>query len=269
LVSDYYEVRPGYHILRRKGSPSTYLIYSIAGRGFVRDRHDRVLYLDSGDFALISRHTYQEYGIAPCCSLWRCHWVHFDVQPDWSNWAPLAGETALEGVSHAHVSSSALRQQIGELFFEMHASPPGNEAWRFALRLNLLERVLILTRSASDDARARFDDPRVAKVLQLIESRAPEVPSPRELGSAVGLSPSRLACVFKQQTGVSMMGAVNRLRLRAARHALMDSAVGMQQVAERAGFQSPYSFSNWFLKQTGERPASYRRKCRRSAIEVP
>jgi AraC-like DNA-binding protein len=34
----------------------------------------------------------------------------------------------------------------------------------------------------------------------------------------------------------------------------------VSEAAERAGFQSPYSFSNWYLKQTGLRPAEYRKR---------
>ena len=43
LVSDYYEVRRGYPVMRRKGTLTSHLICSASGRGFVSDRHNRAI----------------------------------------------------------------------------------------------------------------------------------------------------------------------------------------------------------------------------------
>jgi AraC-like DNA-binding protein len=59
---------------------------------------------------------------------------------------------------------------------------------------------------------------------------------------------------------MSILDAVNRVRLRLAQYALHEPGTSLVDAAERAGFQSPYSFSNWFVKQTGQRPGEYRRK---------
>ena len=95
LVSDYYQVRRGYHILRRKGSSTSYLVYSMSGCGFVRDAKDRLIRLERGQLALIESRTYQEYGVWPASTHWNCHWVHFDAQPDWAHWLPLADKSEL------------------------------------------------------------------------------------------------------------------------------------------------------------------------------
>jgi transcriptional regulator GlxA family with amidase domain len=58
---------------------------------------------------------------------------------------------------------------------------------------------------------------------------------------------------------MSLLAAVNRVRLRTAHFALEQENLTLADVAERTGFQSPYSFSNWFVKQTGQRPGEYRR----------
>lgn len=259
LVSDYYQINQGYHILRRGGSDKAYLVYSLEGLGFVRDRHDRVVYLEPGDFALIEARSYQEYGIAPGCALWRCHWVHFDVPSDWAEWVPLAHADLVEGVSFARVESSAVRERISGVLFDVHTQANRPEAWRVPLRLNLIEWVLILAKDGQRGVRLRPRDPRVSRVLKLIEDRAPAPPTDAELRAASGLSPSRLASVFRSQVGISVMGAVNRVRLRAAKYALLDPTRKMEDIAAQTGFQSPYAFSNWFLKQTGQRPGSFRR----------
>lgn len=58
---------------------------------------------------------------------------------------------------------------------------------------------------------------------------------------------------------MSLLAAVQRVRLRIAQFTLQQSQLPLAEVAERAGFQSPYSFLNWFLEQTGQRPGEYRR----------
>jgi AraC family transcriptional regulator of arabinose operon len=258
LVSDYYEVRRGYHVMRRSGTLTSYLMYTVSGHGFFRDRHDRVIVVGSGDLVLIEAQTYQEYGIWPEDRAWHCHWVHFDARADWAPWLPLSTPSGLAGVSFAHISSRTLQRQISDLFFELQAQRTRPLVWRDALSLNLLERILILSHSTGDDARQV--DPRLCRVLQLIEDCAPVPPSVDQLRAVSGLSASRLAYLFKAEMGVSIRGAVNRVRLRRAQNALHQPGATLEQAAACAGFESPYSFSNWFLKQTGLRPGQYRRK---------
>lgn len=258
LVSDYYEVRRGYHVMRRQGTLTSYLMYTVSGQGFCRDRHHRVIRVRRGDFALIEAQAYQEYGIWPESAHWNCHWVHFDAQPHWAHWLPLEGASGLEHVSVAHLSSRSLQHQVSDLFFELQTQRTRPEIWRHALALNLLERILILARASGSSSRPV--DPRIWRVLQAIETSAPLAASAAELAAVAGLSPSRLAYLFKQQTGLSILDAVNRVRLRLAQYALHETGTSLADAAERAGFQSPYSFSNWFVKQTGLRPGEYRRK---------
>jgi AraC-like DNA-binding protein len=119
----------------------------------------------------------------------------------------------------------------------------------------------IMTRPANaEGVEARVADSRIARVLRAIEAAGPPGPSLAELSHIACLSPSRLAHVFKEQTGISVLTAVNRVRLSAAQLALQDSAATLQEAAERCGFATPYSFSKWYLKQTGLRPGEYQRR---------
>jgi AraC family transcriptional regulator, arabinose operon regulatory protein len=258
LVSDYYEVRRGYHVMRRSGTLTSYLMYTVSGQGFFRDQEHRSIIVGRGDLVLIEPQTYQEYGIWQESRSWHCHWVHFDAQVDWAPWLPLSTPSGLAGVSFAHLPSRALQRQVSDLFFELQAQRTRHEVWRDALSLNGLERILILAHSTGDATRQV--DPRVYRVLQLIENSAPVPPSVDQLSAVSGLSASWLSYLFKAETGMSIRGAVNRVRLRLAQNALQAPGATVDQAAASAGFESPYSFSNWFIKQTGQRPGQYRRK---------
>jgi AraC family transcriptional regulator, arabinose operon regulatory protein len=266
LVSDYYEVRRGYHVMRRSGTLTSYLAYTVSGQGFFRDRQNRLIVVGGGDLVLIEAQTYQEYGIWNESRHWHCHWVHFDAQAHWARWLPLPVASGLAGVSFLHIPSRALQRQVSDLFFELQARRTRPELWRHALALNILERILILSHRTG--GAARQVDPRVSRVLQLIENSAPVPPRVDQLKAISGLSMSRLAHLFKAEMGVSMRGVVTRVRLRLAQNALHAPGATLEQAAECSGFESPYSFSNWFLKQTGLRPGQYRSKwrARESAI---
>jgi AraC family transcriptional regulator of arabinose operon len=260
LVSDFYQVRRGYHIIRRKGSATSYLVYTMSGCGFFRDAKDRLIRVGRGDLVLVEPHTYQEYGTWPRSNHWKCHWVHFDAQPHWFHWVPLAQKTGLNGVTMIQIASRAAQNQLTNLLFELHNERKRSDVWQNAVALHVLERILILARRSGENIPTTTVDPRVSRVLEVIESSAPDAPTAAELTRAAGLSRSRLASLFRQSTGISILAAVNRVRLRAAQHALQEQGLSITEVAEQAGFQSPFSFSNWYLKQTGIRPREYRRR---------
>ena len=260
LVSNYNELGRGHHIVRRRGTPTSYLVYSVSGFGFFRDSRNRALQIGPGDLALLQAGNYQEYGISPTSRQWACHWVHFDVQPHWWPWIPLANRVELQGLSLAHIKSPSIQQQLSSLFFMLHDERRRPDLWGTASALNVLERILIVARTNAEGGEALVADSRISRVLQAIEAAGPPAPSLAQLSRIASLSPSRLAHVFKEQTGISILAAVNRVRLSAAQLALQDSSATLQEAAERCGFASPYSFSKWFLKQTGLRPGEYQRR---------
>jgi AraC family transcriptional regulator of arabinose operon len=159
------------------------------------------------------------------------------------------------------MKSPSTQQQLSSLFFMLHDERRRPGPWGTASALNLLERILIVARTNAEGGEALVADSRISRVLQAIEVAGPPAPSLAELSLIAGLSPSRLAHVFKEQTGISIMAAVNRVRLSAAHLALQDSSASLQEAAERCGFASSYSFSKWYLKQTGLRPGEYQRRC--------
>ena len=59
-----------------------------------------------------------------------------------------------------------------------------------------------------------------------------------ELGRAAGASPRNLSRLFLAHAGMTVTGAVNRGRVRVAHDLLEHTDLGLEQVAERAGFGS-------------------------------
>jgi transcriptional regulator GlxA family with amidase domain len=62
--------------------------------------------------------------------------------------------------------------------------------------------------------------------------------SPITLGKLVGASPRNLARLFRLHAGMTVTEAVNRARIALARDLIAQTDLGLEQVAERAGFAS-------------------------------
>jgi len=99
--------------------------------------------------------------------------------------------------------------------------------------------------------------PAVEKAARKIQDDD-EPTSLNELARHVGLSPARLSRLFKEQTGVTMVGFRNRLRLgrffniygTGQRHTMLDAAL-------EAGFGSYPQFHRVFKRELGYSPQSH------------
>ena len=78
------------------------------------------------------------------------------------------------------------------------------------------------------------------------------------LARRVGKSPRHLTRVFRKELGLAPAEAVEQLRVEAARRALQQSALGLEQVAERSGFGSAEVLRRVFLRALHVTPSAYR-----------
>ena len=74
---------------------------------------------------------------------------------------------------------------------------------------------------------------------------------------------------FKQQTGMTVIAYVNRLRTETAKRLLTATDHSVSEIAYQVGFESPKYFCRTFRNQTGESPAAFRkRRERKKRIEM-
>ncbi|MBX3023606.1 DJ-1/PfpI family protein [bacterium] len=85
------------------------------------------------------------------------------------------------------------------------------------------------------------------------------------LAERLAMSPRTFARVFHRETGVTPAKFVERARLDAARRLLEDEALGLEEVASRAGFASGEQMRRAFRRHLRVLPFDYRRRFRRDA----
>jgi len=81
-----------------------------------------------------------------------------------------------------------------------------------------------------------------------------------EVASAVGISPGYLSRLLKQETGLSFIDYLTRMRITSAIQLMSDPAIKIYEVAEAVGYQSQHYFSRAFKRVLGRCPADYRKK---------
>lgn len=102
------------------------------------------------------------------------------------------------------------------------------------------------------------EDPCIEQAISLIKRSFQNKIYLNEIGKKSGLSYVQFLRRFKAYTGVSPAEYVMTLRLQKAKELLTNTELQIRQIAYYCGFENEYYFSNFFKKQTGISPTSFR-----------
>ena len=109
--------------------------------------------------------------------------------------------------------------------------------------------------------RARWPDATpAARARRFLDACYEKPPGLAEVAARAGLSPRQLQRFFKAETGTTVTEYILFLRMRQARHMLMETGLRVQEIADRLGFSSPYHFSAAFRRHNGMSPTAFRRR---------
>lgn len=107
-------------------------------------------------------------------------------------------------------------------------------------------------------AATRFDvrDPRLLKVIAIMEDQIEEPASIVELAHSAELSVRQLERLFRERLGQRPMGFYRKLRLERAAHLLSYSHISVRDASLSVGFSSLAEFSRAFRAQYGTPPSA-------------
>ena len=101
-------------------------------------------------------------------------------------------------------------------------------------------------------------DPRIARSVARMEEALDRPARIPELAAAVGLSESRFAHLFREQTGVPPARYLHGLRMQRARVLLQRTFLSVKDVMARVGFRDPSHFARDFRRYHGVPPSAAR-----------
>jgi AraC family transcriptional regulator, arabinose operon regulatory protein len=259
LVADRYVRAAGYYSQRSQGTRDWLLTFTLAGEGRQGSGSEEVR-MQQGDVTLLEPGTPHDYRTAGDGTDWDFYWVHFAPRNSWLRW--LQWPEAAAGVRRQRIFEEAARGRIRRVFQRLVADSRGLGVWQDELSANALEEILILVAQQQLRAASRPMDPRVEATVAHVNEQFRSPLSVVALAAQVALSPSRLAHLFKHETGEAIMEMVMRVRLRHTARLLEFTSLSVAEVARDAGFASPFYFSRQFSAYYGHSPTAYRRQVR-------
>jgi transcriptional regulator GlxA family with amidase domain len=103
-------------------------------------------------------------------------------------------------------------------------------------------------------------DPRITKLLRIIDNDMAGDLSVNNLARRVHLSPSHLAHLFKKKTASAPEKYIRNCRIAEADKLLSETRLAIKEVAARTGFASASQLSKAFRRAKGYPPLQGRRK---------
>lgn len=184
-------------------------------------------------------------------------WLVFSPRPGFEDC--LRWPSGSFGIPELRLPQSPLGRQITQAFEEAHHCMGSRLPRRQLLAENALERLLLLAAQLRDEAGQSVDE-RIQRALGAIHARFASPLSVAAMAQAAGLSPSRFAHLFRQQTGVGPMHYLEGVRLEQAQGYLLRTDMQVKEIAALVGFDSPYYLSTRFRQRFGCPPRAWRQR---------
>jgi AraC family transcriptional regulator of arabinose operon len=287
VVLGRFDEGPGYAVNRPQGSASWLFTWTTGGRGQVR-QGSAVTAARAGDLVVLAPGVPHGYGVEPGSPHWRFWWAHCQARPSWLPWlrpyergdglyvVTPAPTPALTPAPSPPPGGSQPYDRIEAAFLRMLADarrpgagkPPAEPDDRIAvaqgsaareLALCALEEVVLLTAAGAREPVADLGlDPRLRQVQDLLTADPGAPHTVATLAAQVALSPSRLAHLFTQEFGQSLMRALREARLQHAARLLEGTDLSVDRIAVASGFVSPHHFHRVFRERFGMPPGAYR-----------
>ncbi len=125
----------------------------------------------------------------------------------------------------------------------------------------LTREIASITDTVTSPSRAHHSDLVYRTVRYLQETFMRNTPL-EEIARAVYASPTYLSRVFKQETGISVVDSLNRIRVEKSRELLGNTNVSLVSVALQSGFESQSYFTHVFRQNCGMTPLQYRKRAK-------
>jgi AraC family transcriptional regulator of arabinose operon len=246
VIAGHYDEPDTYFINRPYGMEDWLLTFTLSGEGYFTTSGATTC-CGAGDLCLLRPGTPHRYGTVRG-KRWNFVWAHFTSRIAETDLLP-----EQELIIH-RIESETSRKRVYRAFRRVLSDYAERGLyWPELCEGALREIVLLLAQRLH-----KRIDPRIEETLHLLASNMREPVRIDALARAVGLSPSRLAHLFKETTGYSIIDTLNRMRVEQAAMLLTHTDRTATEVALDVGFQNYNHFINQFRKRFGTSPRAYK-----------
>jgi AraC family transcriptional regulator of arabinose operon len=251
-----YRFPTGHFTWRPRGTPDCLLMATLEGRGRVVHERGEVE-VGRGDIVLLLPDAPHDYGgIAP--EGWDVQYSHFPAEErrfELMRWPELSPGIRLLRAGDAP-EFAAIAEALRLAAEELRSPRPH----ALELATNAVDRAILLCDGINPERSAM--DARVRSAMAFICARLDQPLRLPEVARSSGLSASRLARLFRAQTGASIQEYIEAQRLALARQRLALTDQPIQDIAASLGFANAFYFSRRFARAAGMSPRAFREKSR-------
>ncbi|HEY3329096.1 MAG TPA: helix-turn-helix domain-containing protein [Capsulimonadaceae bacterium] len=259
-LPDYLHVLTGHYVrdetyssVRTEGTDDFLLIYTLRGSGRFQSAGQSFT-TEPGDVSLIRPGTGHDYHTAPGATTWELLWAHFHPRAHWYDW--LTWSELIPGIVNISVIKLAERDLIVQAFTDMDRYANASQQKGIELAMNALEKALLLCEMKQEGSKSELDS-RVTSTMAAIEANLAERISVAELAEKTHLSASRLAHLFKSETGNSLIEYLSIKRIERAKVLLARTSNRISDIGAAVGMD-PVTFAIRFKQHTGISPRTFR-----------
>jgi len=249
IFGGHFDEDDSYRTSRPKGMRDWLIVYTLEGEGYFRTPAGEKR-CAAGQVGVLRSGVPHAYGTVEGMR-WNFLWAHFQQLNE-------TGYLPYEEMLIHELPEGVLRMRVRlALQNLLHDSRIRAGFWQ-ALCENALREVILLI---AGRLKKRMDD-RIEQTLALISRSMREEIRVDALAKAVGLSPSRLSHLFKQETGMPVLAYANGMRLRQAALLMEQMGRTATEASLDVGFNNYNHFADLFRKTYGASPREYAKRGR-------
>ncbi len=251
LLAGHFHEGSSYRIVRRDGVGDWLLITTVSGKGRFTYAGGELI-TEPGEWVLIRPGTPHGYGVETSLKRWELLWVHFQPRAHWLPWLDWPA------VSPGLFKLTIHDDKTMDRFREVYRLFAGDLRRSEAFAMNALEALLLECDHQNPLAAMSSYDQRIRRAMNYIERNLARKVTLADVATAVALSTSRLAHLFREQSGQTPQQHLEGLRMQRATELLKRTGLSIKLIADSVGFDSQFYFSQRFKARTGQSPRDFR-----------
>lgn len=261
LVAGYTPIAKGNkldtYINRTQGMKGYMLNITLRGAGMVKLNNETLICREN-DILLFPPGCPHNYGRDPRCEQWDHLWIYFIPRPYWIDW--LKWDRKWHQVSITQTNDSLFVEMLKNIFLDvirLYSSPDKIDS---ILAMNSLEKALLYCFKKQPISNHSSVDPRINAICQYLDEHLEDKISINDLSAKAFLSPSRLAHLFRQETGMTISKWRETQRVSRATMLLQNTQLPISQIAQLVGYDDALYFSRLFHSHHNVSPREYRKR---------
>lgn len=244
-------------IHREQGMKGFMLNITLSGAGIIKLHNEKFICREN-DVLLFPPGCCHHYGRAPHSDHWEHLWIYFIPRPYWIDW--LKWDRKWQQISLIQTEDKTFIELLKNIFLDVIRLYSSADRIDGILAMNSLEKALLHCFKKQLISNHSSLDPRINAICQYLDENLEDKITINQLSEKSFLSPSRLAHLFREETGMTISKWREKQRISRAAMLLQNSQLPIAKIAQLVGYDDALYFSRLFHSHHDVGPREYRKR---------